>query len=525
MRKIERWDYIELTFRGHAEGNPFTDYEITASFTGPSGTLTVDGFYDGDGIYKVRFMPENEGMYTYRVTGSFMNGETAAGPDPLEGAFEAAPASADNHGPVRVTEKVHLRYADGTPYYSIGTTAYAWVCQTMELQEQTLDTLAHTCFNKIRFSFLPKHYLYNFNEPITYPFVRGKRRGQDPERLARAMKIDYGGDYARDITDFDCYTPNVEHFRRFDLRIGQLRDLGIEADLIFFYDYDRWGFANMKDECDRLYLKYCVARYSAFRNVWWSMANEYDIMTKTDEEWESLGELVSAKDPYRHMLSIHNCLRFYDYTRPWITHCSMQRIDLYKHVEETDLHLKKYEKPVVWDEIAYEGNIDMGWGNISGQELTRRFWEAFLRGGHAGHGDTFMDPDDVLWWAKGGVLKGESEPRLAFLLKILKDMPCEYLKAGEGIFDETVGIPSTEERHQVYGTTPVPGSSCSFEIHYFGFGRPSFRTMFFPEGERFHVEVIDTWNMTIEDRGIMSGVSRIDLPSREYMAIRLTKVN
>ena len=71
----------------------------------------------------------------------------------------------------------------------------------------------------------------------------------------------------------------------------------------------------------------------------------------------------------------------------------------------------------------------------------------------------------------------------------------------------------------------MPGSSCSFEIHYFGFGRPSFRTIFFPEGERFHVEVIDTWNMTIEDRGIMSGVSRIDLPSREYMAIRLTKVN
>ena len=45
-------------------------------------------------------------------------------------------------------------------------------------------------------------------------------------------------------------------------------------------------------------------------------------------------------------------------------------------------HLDVYKRQIVWDEIAYEGNIDMGWGNISGQELTRRFWEASMRGGY-----------------------------------------------------------------------------------------------------------------------------------------------
>ena len=93
---------------------------------------------------------------------------------------------------------------------------------------------------------------------------------------------------------------------------------------------------------------------------------------------------LRKKDPYNHLRSIHNCIAFYDHSRPWITHCSLQRQDLYRHVEYTEDYRVRYGKPVVWDEIAYEGNIDMGWGNISGQELTRRFWEASLRGGYAG---------------------------------------------------------------------------------------------------------------------------------------------
>jgi hypothetical protein len=38
------------------------------------------------------------------------------------------------------------------------------------------------------------------------------------------------------------------------------------------------------------------------------------------------------------------------------------------------------------------------------------------------------------------------------------------------------------------------------------------------------VEVIDTWNMTIEERGIHKGKFSISLPSREYMTIRLVKI-
>lgn len=40
----------------------------------------------------------------------------------------------------------------------------------------------------------------------------------------------------------------------------------------------------------------------------------------------------------------------------------------------------------------------------------------------------------------------------------------------------------------------------------------------------FQVKVIDTWNMTVEDRGVMKGKIHIELPGRQYMAVQMKKV-
>lgn len=64
--------------------------------------------------------------------------------------------------------------------------------------------------------------------------------------------------------------------------------------------------------------------------------------------------------PYNHLRSIHQCLKMYDHARPWITHCSIQRIDVYRTSENTNEWQQQYGKPVVLDEIAYEGNIQHG---------------------------------------------------------------------------------------------------------------------------------------------------------------------
>ncbi len=77
--------------------------------------------------------------------------------------------------------------------------------------------------------------------------------------------------------------------------------------------------------------------------------------------------------------------------------------------------------PVIIDECVYEGNISPIWGNLPGIEMSRRVWNSVARGGYATHGECFLDPDDVLWWGKGGVLKGESPERIGFLRAFLEE--------------------------------------------------------------------------------------------------------
>ena len=329
---MERWGMFEAAVNGKRDGNPFLDYEIRGTFVGEHETVKVGGFYDGDGVYRVRFMPSFEGKYTYIIEGSAVD-------TPVTGAFEVTAPTGGNHGPVRVADGTLLAYADGTPHYSVGTTCYAWVNQSMELQAQTLDTLAKAPFNKIRFCVFPKFYEFNRREPITYPFERGSGEGLDPALveiqanrtywpLEPVPEMDYGFDYTR---------PNVEHFKRFDLRIKQLMELGIEADIILMHPYDRWGMNEMNAAACDAYLKYMVARYGAFRNVWWSLANEYDIIpTKNPEDWERYGRLIADNDPYHHLCSVHNCITCYDFTKPWVTHQSLQRTDFYRTTEYTD---------------------------------------------------------------------------------------------------------------------------------------------------------------------------------------------
>ncbi|HIZ64753.1 MAG TPA: DUF5605 domain-containing protein, partial [Candidatus Blautia pullicola] len=40
----------------------------------------------------------------------------------------------------------------------------------------------------------------------------------------------------------------------------------------------------------------------------------------------------------------------------------------------------------------------------------------------------------------------------------------------------------------------------------------------------FEVRVIDTWNMTIEDRGVVKGKFKVELPGKPYMAVQIRKV-
>ncbi len=108
---IERWGIYEVTLNGPDTGNPFTDVELAAEFKQDDRTFEPDGFYDGDGVYKIRFMPDEVGEWTYitKSNRSELDGQA--------GRFICVEPSEGNHGPVRVYKDFYLQYADGTPYH------------------------------------------------------------------------------------------------------------------------------------------------------------------------------------------------------------------------------------------------------------------------------------------------------------------------------------------------------------------------------------------------------------------------
>lgn len=503
MKHVNRWDVFEVTLNGPKDGNPFVEQKVTGEFTSEQESIQVEGFYDGEGIYKVRFMPSFEGAYQYTIHTSFSE-------ECFTGTFIADKAKENNHGPVHVKDTYHFSYADGTPYISIGTTCYVWPLQDEQTKQKTLETLKNSSFNKIRFCIFPKHYVYNFKDPACFPY---EGTPMDCSVLNEDNFMDYAGKEEGNKFDKKTFVPT--YFRNIEEQIQKLKEMGIEADLILFHPYDRWGFSMMSREEDELYLRYVIARFACFSNVWWAMANEWDLFQhKTEDDFEHNASVIVKYDPYHHLRSIHNCIKMYDHSKKWITHVSYQRIDLYKTVEVTDELREKFHKPVVLDEIGYEGNIQFGWGNLTAEEEVRRFWESAMRGGYPGHGETYLSEDNILWWSHGGSLHGESYQRFALLKQIMEEVPgCEIAPLNNE-WDSTCAIPQkdvNEEIKQQY-------------IYYYGFQRPAYRDFYVDDITDYAVDVIDTWNMEIKAAGTFHGKFRIILPCRQYIAVRLRKV-
>jgi len=501
-REVEKWDYIELEFQAQSGGNPFLDVGLEAEFSHGHRTVKVEGFYDGEDSYCVRFMPDTEGEWRY-VTHSNL-----AALDGQSGSFTCIPPTRDNHGPVHVVDRYHFAYADGTPYHPVGTTCYVWNHQGDELEEKTLATLKSAPFNKMRMCVFPKRYVFNKNEPPCYPFAGEVKRKWDESLLDN-----YRTQPPPDFWDFNHFNP--AYFRRLEKRILGLRELGIEADLIIFhpYDFGAWGFDRMPAEVNDRYLHYLVARVAAFRNLWWSFANEYDLMFERNlTDWDHYFKLVQEHDPYDHLRSVHNCRSFYDHGKPWVTHCSIQRDDLLKVPE----WMAQYGKSVVVDECGYEGDISRRWGSLSAEEMVVRFWLGFATGGYVGHGETYWNEEEILWWSKGGELHGESAPRIAFLRKIIEETP------GYGLF------PLHESRHMIvpdgiWNKVSAGYHGTNYYLFYFGMHQPRFREFSLPDGS-FRIDVIDTWNMTVERiEENVSGRVRVELPRKKYLAIRIER--
>ena len=481
--KVEQWGVFEAAVSGPAEGNPFVDVQFGARFTLEHRTVQAAGFYDGNGMYKVRFSPDSAGRWSYETTSNVK--ELAV----QTGGFDCVAAGAGNRGPVGTAHRFHFQYADGTPYFPFGTTCYSYGFIDEPYAGETLKNLKVAGFNKVRMCLLPKP--LGKMQPAAMPF----------ERVGAAMppgtESPAGGGKSKE--QFDLARLNPEYFRLVEGRIKDLMAAGIEADVILFHPYDAWGFKAMGQEADDRYLRYAVARLSAFRNVWWSVANEYDLVrAKSMTDWDRFFRIVQESDPNSRLRSIHYSRVMYDYSRPWCTHASLQTYDFEKSAER----LAAWNKPIIYDEIQYEGNIARRWGNLSPEEMTHRFWRAIVYGVYATHGETYKSTDGSPVWSDAGELRGTSGARITFLRKLLERTGTTGLLAAENPYYLNAGNPGG----------PI--------LYYFDFHCAGEYVFPLPENVTFKATMVDPWSMTeTELPGTFSGKSKITLSGKPYMAV------
>ena len=242
------------------------------------------------------------------------------------------------------------------------------------------------------------------------------------------------------------------------------------------------------------------------------------------------GEIISPTDPYHRLLSVHNGCAFFDHTRPWITHVSIQNGSAVEEPVRAQLYRDPYSKPLIYDEVKYEGDIASRWGQLTAEEMVFRFWNATVAGTYCGHGETYRSDNQILWWSKGGVLKGQSPSRLAFLKQVLDDAPADGIE------------PVDKWQNPEYG-----GHVPDYYLVYLGkqaLTNWEFKLPKAQQGKRqasagmaFTAEVLDTWNMTVTpvpgtftlskttDYLIADKDGRsIPLPGKPYMAIRIRRV-
>lgn len=501
---IEKWDIYELSLPGPTAGNPFIGIQFTAVFKHSDQTFEAEGFYDGNGLYKIRFMPNVEGQWTYQTKSNYnaLNNK--------KGQFTCVAPSSGNHGPVRVRNQYHFAYEDGTPFFPFGTTLYEWPFQSESLRRQTVETLKQSPFNKVRMLLVPPYKQY-------YIEGSGKLKHFPFEGTSKA--------------DWDFSRFNPKFFRNVEQCVIQLQQIGIEADLILFRPYDngKWGFDTMDMATNKRFLRYAVARFAAYRNIWWSMANENSFMEYlTDQDWDHLFQMVQKSDPYAHLRSIHNADRIYNYTEPWVTHVSLQYYMAVRWPGISPLLRDIYKKPIIHDEINYEGHIDRRWAQLSGEEMTYRFWNAYIGGAYATHGEALKGKTDdgTAWISRGGLLHGTSPQRIAFLRKIVESGP-------------PTGLDPIDQ----YFETNIAGQLGKYYLIYFG--KESLKEWEFKlpkkgleSDMRFRADIIDTWNMTItpveqefeieklnQYAYIDKKKAKITLPGKPYMALRLRRID
>lgn len=433
---VEVYDFQEITLnfkKTPPQLNPFKQAQLTATFTAENGgAKTVEGFCDSqDGsVYKVRFMPVQAGKYSFEVNFTQNNKSQKA-----TGTFEAI--ASNRKGLLRQDKQhpEHFIFDNGDHYFWNSTTAY-WMLGLKNEREimASIDRLADYDINRIRVAINGRaHGGDRWSEPTVvesqhFTFKLNPWLAEKPDDL--------------DAPNFDVTRFEVGHWQKLDRLLTRCRERGIIVSIIFYVDgldhaCDPFKKANMGNDNEQMYYAYAAARYSAYENIMWDIANEYHLF-RTPEWADQMGQFLKNKDPYNHLISVHGNADFPFRLSPWvdvIMHQSWDECGGYEFITESKARQAATGRilPLINEEYGYEGHY-APWGcgataakerpdGRSGLNRSQLAWEICMAGGYQTTGETAEYGTGAGEDTGGGWINGRGNEKMTMLryYKIMKD--------------------------------------------------------------------------------------------------------
>lgn len=382
---VLRFDTAEIVLESSAvydgsQGtpNPFTDVQLTAQVTAPSGRkVTVDGFFDGDGtggeggqsgnVFKVRVFADEAGTWSWTTQSN------AAGLNGRTGTFSVSGTLAGpfGKGPI-VQDPAHPRYfkhQHGSPVYLVG--------KYLDRAAPASIRFSHTLFSEERTdadrqALLDRHLGMGLNKINVY-----LANHTDYGSISTTPWL--GNADANDKARFD-----LQRWRLYEQWLRKMRDAGLVVQLWFFAD----GFGNHLDADRKRLIRYGMARMSGYVNT------VFTLMTEWQEGWtttevETHMVYLHQHNPWDRLATVHGLPGDFSFpTASWADY-----IDLQAGVSNTvtpqlvhDLGLKnrqKAVKPMIQEEFCMGDETDAE---------RRMLWAAFTSGAAASGTGAYLKP-------------------------------------------------------------------------------------------------------------------------------------
>jgi hypothetical protein len=275
--ETEIWSKIELSFTSEINyDNPIYDLEhFYAFFTSPTGRVKkINGFWDGDNNFKIRFAPDELGRWTY-ITSSSDKENT--GLHQQEGQFECVPntrnlALFQNGAIQRSKGEYHLSYADGTPFFFTACTAWNGALKsTDEEWDKYLNQRVENNYNVIQ-------------------FVTTQWRGAEKDRHGEVA-----------FTGSGRISLNTEFFKRLDEKIDKINAHGLVAAPVLLWALPvgqgrEFSPGYYLPENEAIYLaKYMVARYGGNQVIWF-LGGDGRYTDEYEQRWKTIGRAVFGEE-------------------------------------------------------------------------------------------------------------------------------------------------------------------------------------------------------------------------------------